>query len=138
MAKQTRLTAADKERIVLDYRSGVSQQDLCKKYGCHRDNIRRWNNSYDGTLESLENGSSVPLTPHPDAHTKEEKTWIEDAIAKNNNCGIDRLHEILKNQYGYTRTATGLYRFVEKCGLLDQALTKEYKYSKFSTDAEKN
>ena len=43
----------------------------------------RWNKKFDGTKESLIDKSHKPLSPHPNAHTDEEITWIKNLIRRN-------------------------------------------------------
>ena len=38
----------------------------------------RWNQLFDGTRESLLPKSHRPKTPHPNAHTEQELSWIRN------------------------------------------------------------
>lgn len=66
------LTAKEKLDCLLDLEKGIPMCQLEEKYGVTCQSIYRWKKKYDGTLESLENGSCVPHTPHPNSMSKEE------------------------------------------------------------------
>ena len=71
---------------------------------------------YDGTLESLENKSHRPLSPHPNTQTDEEKKHIYDLIKRNPDIGLNELYGKLRLNYAYTRNPVTLYRFLRKSG----------------------
>ena len=54
---------------------------------------------YDGTLESLENKSHRPLSPHPNTQTDEEKKHIYDLIKRNPDIGLNELYGKLRLNY---------------------------------------
>ena len=61
----TFLSVEEKEDCVVRYKKGESIKKLAEEYDVTERSIRRWCSKYDGTTESLKNGSHVPLTPHP-------------------------------------------------------------------------
>ena len=89
---------------------------VCHRYHCTDCTLRRWRRQFDGTLESLENGSHVPLTPHPKAQTEEEKKHIHDLLKRNKDIGLNELYGKLRLNYGYTRNPVTLYRYLKRIG----------------------
>ena len=75
---------------------------------------------YNGTLESLENKSSRPKTPHPNSHTAVEIKHIKDLIHRNPNIGLNELYGKLRRNYAYTRNPVSLYRFLKKNGMFNE------------------
>jgi len=84
---------------------------------CTLMSLYRWKKLYDGTLESLNNKSSRPHTPHPNSHTAEEKGEIIRLFEKNPNISYSEALGLLRNEYAYSRTYFGFYRFVVKNNL---------------------
>lgn len=73
----------NRENAVKTYRNRNSIEYVCRKYHISRTSLYRWNKRYDGTKESLVDKSHKPFTPHPNAHTKEEITWIKNLVRRN-------------------------------------------------------
>ena len=67
---------------------------------------------YDGTLHSLEDRSHRPHR-HPNQHTPEEIKLILNMRHRNTNAGIVVFWVKLRSR-GYTRSISGLYRFLRK------------------------
>ena len=84
------------------------------RYQTNRQYIYRWKNRYDGTLQSLANRSHRPHS-HPNQHTPDEIRLIENMRRRNPNTGLVVFWVKLR-QRGYTRSISGLYRFVRKHG----------------------
>ena len=84
------------------------------RYRTNRQYIYRWKDRYDGTLKSLEDRSHKPHS-HPNQHTPEEIKLIEDMRRRNPNDGIVVFWVKLR-QRGYSRSISGLYRFLVKRG----------------------
>ena len=64
----------------------VDKVDILKvayTFKCTERSLWRWKSKYDGTLQSLENGSKVPLTPHPNAHSAQEEEHIRELFDEN-------------------------------------------------------
>ena len=51
------------------YRSGCSVRFVCRRYHIPKASLMQWNKKFDGTRQSLADGSHRPLSPHPHAHT---------------------------------------------------------------------
>jgi transposase InsO family protein len=69
---------------------------------------------YDGTLQSLEDRSHRPHS-HPNQHKPDEIKLIDDMRRRNPNAGLVVFWVKLK-QRGYSRSISGLYRFLRKRG----------------------
>lgn len=93
---------------------------VAHRYHCSERSIYRWKKMYNGTLESLENKSSRPKTPHPNSHTAEEIKHIKDLIRRNPNIGLNELYGKLRSNYAYTRNPVSLYRFLKKNGMFNE------------------
>ena len=75
---------------------------VCKKMKCTRVSLWRWKKQYDGTLESLKNKSSKPLSDHPTAQTDKEKDAIIKVLAEYPTYSYLEIWKELKEKYGYT------------------------------------
>ena len=64
---------------------------VANRMRCTIMSLYRWKNLYDGTLDSLENRSSRPHTPHPNSHTQDEVVEILKIFKKNPNITITKL-----------------------------------------------
>ena len=64
------------------YRNGNSISFVCRRYKCSKASLMRCNKKFDGTKDSLIDKSHRPLSPHPNAHTEEELTWIKKLYKK--------------------------------------------------------
>ena len=96
-----------------------STEFVCHRYHCTDRSLRRWRSQYDGTLESLENKSHRPLTPHPKEQTPEEKQHILNLIRRTPDIGLNELYGKLRLNYGYTRNPVTLYRYLKRQGFYD-------------------
>ena len=83
-------------------------------YSSNRQYIYRWLKRYDGTLQSLADKSHRPHH-HPNQHTEQEIKLIMDMRKRNMNAGLVVFWVKLREK-GYTRSVTGLYRFLRKQG----------------------
>ena len=82
------------------------------RYNTNRQYIYRWLKRYDGTLQSLADRSHRPHS-HPNQHTPEEIKLILNMLRRNKNTGLVVFWVKLR-QRGYTRSISGLYRFLRK------------------------
>ena len=82
------------------------------RYKTNRQYIYRWLKRYDGTLQSLADRSHRPHS-HPNQHTPEETKLILNMLRRNKNTGLVVFWVKLR-QRGYTRSISGLYRFLRK------------------------
>ena len=98
------------------YRNCGDIQYVCRKYHISRISLWRWNKKYDGTKESLEDGSHRPHSKHPTEHTDKEMKWINDLIRRNPHITLNEIWYKLKLNKGYKRKPTSLYRVLRRIG----------------------
>ena len=98
--------------IAYSLKHGVTKAAI--RYKLNRQYIYRWRKRYDGTLQSLADRSHRPHS-HPNQHTPEEIKLILNMRRRNPNTGIVVFWVKLR-QRGYTRSISGLYRFLRKQG----------------------
>lgn len=120
-------TAREKQRALKMWLvDNVDMLVVARKMKCTERSLWRWKSRYDGTLASLENGSKVPLTPHPNAHTKQEEKYIRELFTENPDISYTEALGVLRTKYAYSRTYFGFYRYVVKNGLRpSQEMKKE-------------
>ena len=93
-------------------KNGVTKAAI--RYRTNRQYIYRWLKRYDGTLESLADRSHRPHS-HPNQHRPEEIKLIDNMRRRNPNAGLVVFWVKLK-QRGYSRSISGLYRYLRKRG----------------------
>ena len=76
----------------------------------------RWNRKFDGSKDSLIDKSHRPISKHPNAHTDTEIKWIKNLIRRNPHISMSELYGKLRVDYGYSRHAASLFRFLRKIG----------------------
>ena len=86
------------------------------RFHTNRQYIYRWRKRYDGTLQSLSDRSHRPHS-HPNQHRPEEITLIDNMRRRNPNTGLVVFWVKLR-QRGYSRSISGLYRFLRKRNLM--------------------
>ena len=86
------------------------------KYKTNRQYIYRWKRRYDGSIESLRDHSRRPHH-HPNQHTPAEITLIRNMRRRNPDAGLV-IFWVKLRQRGYSRSITGLYRFLRKQGIM--------------------
>lgn len=86
------------------------------KYKTNRQYIYRWKRRYDGSIESLRERSRRPHH-HPNQHTPAEIKLISDMRRRNPDAGLV-VFWVKLMQRGYSRSITGLYRFLRKQNLM--------------------
>ena len=86
------------------------------KYKTNRQYIYRWKKRFDGSMESLRDRSRRPHH-HPNQHTPEEIKLIADMRRRNPHAGLV-IFWVKLMQRGYSRSMTGLYRFLKKQGFM--------------------
>ena len=88
----------------------------------------RWKAQYNGTLESLVNRSSRPITPHKLSHTAEERAAIVAIFTEHPDISYTEALGILRTEHAYKRTYGGFYRYVVKNHLRGTSVkqTEEY------------
>lgn len=107
----------------------VEKKDIfyvCKKSRCTERSLWRWKAQYNGTLESLANRSSRPITPHKLSHTAEERAAIVAIFTERPDISYTEALGILRTEYAYKRTYGGFYRYVVKNHIRPVKQTEEY------------
>ncbi len=87
---------------------------VCQKFKCTERSLWRWKALYNGTLESLENKSTRPHTPHPNAHTSDEVKTIIDIFKKKPNITYCEAYGLLRSKIAYSRSYGGFYNFIRR------------------------
>lgn len=105
-----------KTHAVTTYRTTGDISYVCRKYHISKASLMRWNKKYDGTKESLLPNSHKPHSPHPNAHTEEELTWIRNYHRRNPNISICELYGKLREDKAYKRHPGSLYRVFVRLG----------------------
>lgn len=90
---------------------------VAKRTKCTERTLWRWLAKYNGSIESLENASSRPHTPHPNAHTAIERQEIMEFFNKNPDISYTEAFSRLRAEYAYKRTYFGFWRYVRKLGI---------------------
>ena len=114
-------------------KNGVSKAAV--RYHTNRQYIYRWMKRYDGTLQSLEDRSRRPHS-HPNQHQPEEIKLIDKIRRRNPNAGLVVFWVKLR-QRGYSRSVSGLYRFLRKRGQMaiklpnPKYIPKQYKQADY-------
>ena len=106
---------------------------VCHRYHCSERSLWRWKAKYNGTLESLANKSSRPLSPHPNSQTENEIRNIRNLLRLNPNIGLNELYGKLRKNYNYTRNPVTLYRYLRKSGLHEFKRKASYKPKHYDT-----
>ena len=91
------------------YRQTKDIDFVVRRYHISKASLMRWNKLYDGTKESLCVKSHRPHSPHPNAHTEEELTWIRNYYRRNPNISVGELYGKLRQEKAYTRHPGSLY-----------------------------
>lgn len=112
MNKITQTARYRQSLICYAEKHGVTKAAI--RYRTNRQYIYRWRRRYDGTLQSLEDRSHRPHS-HPNQHTEAEKKLIRDMRRRNPNAGLV-VFWVKLWQRGYTRSVSGLYRYLRKSG----------------------
>ena len=106
------------------WKYGVTKAAI--KHKQSRQNIYRWMDKYNGTVQSLANKSRRPHS-HPNQHTNEELKLIRNMKVKNKDTGLVVFWVKLK-QRGYTRRIESLYRVMIKQGIYERTTRKRKEY----------
>ena len=93
---------------------GVSKAAV--KYKTNRQYIYRWKRRYDGSWDSLRDRSRRPHH-HPNQHASDERKLISHMRRRNPDAGLV-IFWVKLRQRGYSRSITGLYRFLRKQGIM--------------------
>lgn len=119
------------------YRSGSSVRFVCRRYHISKASLMRWNRRFDGSRQSLADGSHKPHSSHPNAHTQMELKWITDLHRRNPYISICEMYGKLRSQKGYARHPGSLYRIYRALGFSSKAPStkKKRKPQKYDTPA---
>ena len=112
MNKITQTMRYRQSLILYAKKHGVTKAAI--RYRTNRQYIYRWMKRYDGTLQSLADRSHRPHS-HPNQHRPEEIKLIDDMRHRNPDAGLVVFWVKLR-QRGYSRSISGLYRFLRKRG----------------------
>ena len=93
-----------------------------RKFNRSRSYIYFWRKRYDGTIQSLAGKSKKPRS-HPSSHTLSEIKLISDMRAKNKELGLIEFWLKLVER-GYQRSAGGLYRVMQRLGMMVKIMLK--------------
>ena len=102
------------------YRQTGDIRFVCRRYHVSKASLMRWNKRYNGSKESLNNGSHKPHSVHPKAHTQEEIQWISNLHRRNPNISILEMYGKLRVQHAYSRHPGSLYRVFVRLGFRKQ------------------
>lgn len=116
MKQNTPYTAKEKEKALKLLQRTNQLEFVAHRYHCTVRTLYRWKRQYDGTLQSLENKSSRPHTPHPNSHTEEELRNIRNMIRRNPDAGLNELYGKLRVKWNYQRNPVSLYRVLKRMG----------------------
>ena len=133
---QFQYPSKEKARIVSMYKKNhYSVCYVCTKYSISKATLMRWCKIFDGTIQSLDNKSRKPKSPHPSSHTPFEIEKILNLIKRNPRIGLTELYSKLRSQINYKRHYASLYRFLVKTGHYKKHKTvyKIYKPKKYFT-----
>lgn len=100
------------KQAVIEYSFKHGVTAAARRYKTSRQNVYRWRKKYDGTVRSLADRSHRPHS-HPNQHTPEEIKLILNMLRRNQNTGLV-IFWVKLRQRGYTRSVSGLYRFLRK------------------------
>lgn len=112
MNKITQTARYRQALIEYSYKHGVINAAI--RYHTNRQYVYRWRKRYDGTLASLEDRSHRPHH-HPNQHREDEIRLIDNMRRRNPNAGLVVFWVKLRKR-GYTRSISGLYRFLRRRG----------------------
>ena len=114
--KTIRQKAFFRQRVIKEVSKGKQITETAIKYRISRTSIYRWQQRYDGTVESLYERSHRPHS-HPNQHTAEELKLIKRVWSHNKGIGLVCLHMILEDKHGYTRSLCSLNRAMKQLGI---------------------
>lgn len=102
-----------RQRVLKEVAKGKQIRETAIQYRISRTSIYRWQERYDGTVESLYERSHRPHS-HPNQHTLEELALIKRVWSHNKGLGLVCLHMVLEEKHGYTRSVCALNRVMKK------------------------
>ena len=100
-----------------------------RRYHTSRQQVWRWRERYDGTVQSLANKSRRPNS-HPNEHTQEELDLIRHKHRYHRHEGLAQVYRKLKDS-GYTRTYDSMCRQIRKMKLDTPRKKRSYPKTKY-------
>ena len=104
-------------RVVRHAHKTGNNSHTARLYQISRQSVHRWVGRWDGTLESLMDGSHRPRR-HPTQQTREEVAKVLNVQRQNKHLGLVCLWVHLWKNHGYSRTLTALYKLLRREGVL--------------------
>lgn len=100
-----------------------------RRYHTSRQQVWRWRNKYDGTVQSLANRSTRPHS-HPNEHTEEELELIKHKYRYHGHEGLAQVYRKLKDA-GYKRTYDSMCIQIRKLKLNKKKKQKSYPKTRY-------
>ena len=105
-----------RQQVIKEILKGKQVAETARKYRISRTSIYRWRKKYDGTVESLYEGSHRPHR-HPKQQTEEELQLIRRVWSHNKGLGLVCLHMVLADRHDYKRSLCTLNRSMKSMGI---------------------
>jgi len=106
-----------RRRVIKDAQRIGSVTKAARMHRVTRQSVHRWIARYDGTLESLMDRSRRPRY-HPNQHSRQEIRLVLSVWRHNRNLGLVCLWVKLRQNFGYRRSVTALYRLLRREGVI--------------------
>lgn len=121
--------ARHRRRVVTEALKSGNVSRTAAYYRITRQTLHRWIARYDGTLESLKDRSKRPRS-HPNEHSAKEIEQVTNYFQRNRKLGMTCLWIRLKQNGGYTRSHSALYRILRKRNLIEPPKRRQSHKSK--------
>lgn len=118
-----------RRRVIKDAQRLGSVTEAARIHKVTRQSVHRWIARYDGTLESLMDRSRRPHG-HPNQHTEKEIRQVLSVWHHNKNLGLVCIWVKLRQNFGYKRSVTALYRLLRRQGLIPPPARKRRRKAK--------
>jgi len=112
-----RQKALFRQRVVKHALRTGNVSDTARLHRVSRQSVHRWIGRWDGSLESLTDGSHRPRR-HPSQQTASERDLVLRVQRQNRRLGLVCLWIHLRLKHGYSRTLTALYKLLRREGIL--------------------
>ena len=100
-------------RVVKSAAKSGNVSEVARLFRVSRQSVHRWIARYDGTLESLKDGSHKPHW-HPNQQTKSEVDMVLKVQRHNKRLGLVCLWVHLTQDFGYSRSVPALYKLLRR------------------------
>lgn len=118
-----------RRRVVLDAQKTGNVSQTARYFRISRQSVHRWIARYDGSLQSLMDLSKRPHS-HPNAHSEKEIRQALSVWHHNKNLGLVCIWARLRQNFGYKRSVTSLYRLLRREGAIPPPSKKRRRKSK--------